>query len=143
MAATEDFQQFVEHVQAAMRQFVTGNPVPLQGLWSHADDVTVFGGFGAYEQGWEQVGSNVAWASARFRGGSLTFETLAMGINGDLAYTCWLEKGEVRVAGREEPGPLAVRVTHIYRREEGSWKLIHRHGDAILEKIEAAAVLPP
>jgi ketosteroid isomerase-like protein len=33
-----------------------------------------------------------------------------------------------------------MRVTHIYRREEGSWKLIHRHGDAITEKIEPAAV---
>jgi ketosteroid isomerase-like protein len=141
MSATDDFQQFVDQVQAAMNQFVTGNPAPLQALWSHADDVTVFGGFGAYERGWAQVGSNVAWASARFRGGSLSFETLAMGVSGNLAYTCWLEKGEVYVAGREEPGPLAVRVTHIYRQEEGDWRLIHRHGDAIIEKIEAPAVL--
>jgi len=141
MSATDDFQQFVEQVQEAMRQFVTGNPEPLKALWSHTDDVTVFGGFGAYERGWEEVGHNAEWASTRFRGGSLTFETLAMGMSGDLAYTIWIEKGEVRVAGREELSPLAIRVTHIYRREEGRWKLIHRHGDAVTEKIEATAIL--
>lgn len=141
MSATDDFQQFVNQVQEAMRQFITGNAASLKALYSHADDVTVFGGFGAYERGWQQVGSNVDWASARFRGGSITFETLALGVSGDLAYTIWLEKGEVRVAGREELSPLAIRVTHIYRREAGSWKLIHRHGDAITEKIAATAVL--
>ncbi len=141
MSATDDFQQFVDQVKAALNQFVTGNPAPSKAVWSQADDVTVFGGFGGYGKGWEQVSSHTDEASARFRGGNLTFETLAMGMSGDLAYTVWVERGEVRVAGREELSPAAVRVTHIYRREEGSWKLIHRHGDAITEKIEATAVL--
>ncbi len=48
MSATDDFQQFIDQVKEAMRQFITGNPAPLKALYSHADDVTVFGGFGAY-----------------------------------------------------------------------------------------------
>jgi len=28
-----------------------------------------------------------------------------------------------------EPKSVTIRVTHIYRREAGDWKLIHRHGD--------------
>jgi hypothetical protein len=31
------------------------------------------------------------------------------------------------VAGRNGPAPLTVRVTHIFRREDDSWRLIHRH----------------
>jgi ketosteroid isomerase-like protein len=26
--------------------------------------------------------------------------------------------------------PMSVRVTHIYRRENGEWKIVHRHGDS-------------
>jgi ketosteroid isomerase-like protein len=68
---------------------------------------------------------------------------MALGASGDLAYTVWIERGKVRVEGRDEPGMLAVRVTHIFRREDGEWKLIHRHGDPIVEKPEAGAALQP
>jgi ketosteroid isomerase-like protein len=25
--------------------------------------------------------------------------------------------------------PWTVRVTHVYRREDGDWRIVHRHGD--------------
>jgi ketosteroid isomerase-like protein len=25
--------------------------------------------------------------------------------------------------------PYTLRVTHVYRREHGEWKIVHRHGD--------------
>jgi len=28
-----------------------------------------------------------------------------------------------------EPEPMTIRVTHAYRREDGEWRLVHRHGD--------------
>jgi hypothetical protein len=60
-------------------------------------------------------------------------------MRGKLAHTVWLEKDDVRVAGQEELSPLTVRVTHLYSREEGSWKLIHLHGDAIVDLTEASS----
>lgn len=63
MPVTVDFQQFIDQVQAAMNEFVTGNPAPFKALWFHTDDVTVFGGFRASERGWEAVASNTDWAS--------------------------------------------------------------------------------
>jgi ketosteroid isomerase-like protein len=140
MPATDDFHQAVARVEMAITQFITGNPEPLKAVWSHADDATIFGGLGAYARGWEQVRSSVDRASAGFRGGYVNFEPLAWGVSGDLAYTVCLEKGVVSLTGREGLSPLALRVTHIYRREEGAWKLIHRHGDAITQEIEPTAV---
>jgi ketosteroid isomerase-like protein len=135
----DDFQQFVDQVKAATSQYVMGNATPFKELWSHADDVTIFGGFGAYEQGWDEVGPRLDWAASRIREGKEIIEPLAMGMSGDLAYTVWLENGEVRYAGREELSPRVLRVTHIYRREDGTWKIIHRHADAITEKIGPTA----
>jgi hypothetical protein len=141
MSIPDDFQQFVDQVKAAISQFVTGNAASFKACWSHADDVTIFGGWGAYEQGWEQVGPRLDWAAERFRGGTVACELLTQGVGGDLAYTVWLERGQVRVVGRDELSPMVLRVTHLYRREEGNWQVLHRHADAISEKTEAAAVL--
>lgn len=141
MFTGDDFDRSRQQVEAAVRIFVTGDPTPYQACWTHADDVTIFGAWGAYEQGWEHVGPRLEWAATRFRGGHLDFEPLALAMNGDLAYTIGIERGEVRVTGLDEFRPLALRVTHLYRREEGTWKLIHRHADAIIAKTEASAAL--
>ncbi len=54
----------------------------------------------AYEQGWEQVGPRLDWAAARFHGGQFTYESLAMGMSGDLAYAIGIERGEAHVLSR-------------------------------------------
>ena len=141
MSPDDDLRETLDRLVAALNRLVTGDPEPFKALLSHGQDVTVFGGFGAYERGWEQVAQNTEFAASRFHGGQVGVEPLAMGTSGDLAYTVWIERGEVRVEGRDEPGPLVLRVTHIFRRETGAWKLIHRHGDPVVEKTEATAVL--
>ena len=141
MSTLSDLQQTVHHIQAVSKQFIMGDPAPFQACWSHADDVTICGAWGAYEKGWEQVGPRLEWGAARYRGGQTNFELLALAESGDLAYTVWIERGEARVVGQEEFRPMALRVTQIYRRENNVWKILHRHADAIIEKIEATAVL--
>lgn len=138
----DDLREMLARTIAALGHLVNGDPAPYSALWSHADDVTVMGGFGSYVVGWEQVRQNTEVAASRFRGGHLVgVEELAVGHDGDLAYAVWIERGEVRVEGQPEPGRLAVRVTHLFRREAGTWRIIHRHGDPITEIREAAAVL--
>jgi ketosteroid isomerase-like protein len=118
MSAADDFHQTVEQVEAASSHFITGDAEPMKALYSHTDDVTIFGAWGPHEQGWEQIGPRLDWAAARFRGGKI-------------AYTVGIERGEMRVAGRDELSPMDLRVTLIYRWENGTWKLIHRHADPI------------
>ena len=118
------------------------DPAPFKALWSHADDVTLLGGIGAYAKGWEQVGPRLDGVAATFRvGRGWSIEPLAMGMSGDLAYTVHFESSEVRVARRDEWSPVVLRVTHLYRREEGTWKIIHRHADTSMERIEVTATL--
>jgi ketosteroid isomerase-like protein len=140
MPRADDFYQTLEQVRTANQHFLAGDSAPYKACWSHTDDVTIFGGWGAYEKGWQQVGPRLDWAAARFLEGQRTIELLSMALSGDLAYTVWIERGETRVVGSDELRPSGLRVTHIFRREEGAWKVIHRHADAIMEKIEATAV---
>lgn len=141
MSSSKDLQQTVQQIQAVSRQYLMGDPAPFQACWSHADDVTICGAWGAYEKGWDQVGPRLEWGATRYRDGQANFELLALTESGDLAYTVWIERGEVRVAGQEEFRPMVLRVTQIYRREGNAWKIVHRHADAIIEKIEATAIL--
>jgi ketosteroid isomerase-like protein len=47
---------------------------------------------------------------------------------GDMGYTVGLERfNHYTEDGRVEP--ITVRVTHVYRREDGKWRIVHRHGD--------------
>ncbi len=47
MAALDELQHTLEQMEAALRQFVNGTPTAFKACWSHADDVTIFGGWGA------------------------------------------------------------------------------------------------
>ncbi len=141
MPIPDDFQQLLQQERMANEHFLAGDAGPVKMQWSHADDVTICGGLGAYEKGWEQVGPRLDWAAAPFREGHSTIEMLAIGTSGDLAYAVWIDRGQVRVAGRDEFSPMVLRITQIYRREEGMWKVIHRHGDPITDKTEVSAIL--
>ena len=55
------------------------------------------------------------------------FDVTAAGASGDLAYTVGYEHNRGKMDGEARTSTL--RVTHIYRREGGQWRIVHRHGD--------------
>lgn len=123
-----DLQQTLDRVHSALVAIVRGDPEPYMRLWSRADDVSLFGAYGPCRQGWDQVSQTFRWVATRFTRGELRCEDLIVNVSGDLAYTVGYEKGTVAVDG-EEPEPMSIRVTQIYRREDGQWRLMHRHAD--------------
>ena len=134
-AATTSIQQLFKQVEAAGASFFAGDPAPIIALWFRGNDVTIFGGSGSYAQGWQAVEPRIRWAAAHFRGGRGALEPVTMGESGDLAYTISIERGEVQLEGSEELRPLALRVTQLYRREDGEWKIIHQHADPIEDSV--------
>jgi ketosteroid isomerase-like protein len=55
-------------------------------------------------------------------------ERTVVASSGDLAYTIGFERSHVSVDGGP-PRDAVLQVTHIYRRIDGDWKLMHRHAD--------------
>ncbi len=141
MARDEGIQGAIDAFEATLETFVAGDAGPTTAQWSRRDDITIFGGWGAYERGWAAVSSRLAWAASRFSGGRVTYEPLAAGSSGDLGYAIGLERGEAHVAGQGQPSPLVLRVTHLFRREEGEWRMIHPHADPITVKTAPMEIL--
>ena len=60
---------------------------------------------------------------------SYEFELLAYDVFGDMAYTAGFEHTSVFIDG--QPRTYTLRATQVYRREEGEWRVAHRHGDTV------------
>ena len=107
---------------------LNGDPRPRKLLWSHNDPVTVLGA-DRNANGWSDVEPLFDWLGSNFSNcESSKFEVLAAGASGDLAYAVGFERMTASVGG-QAPVPFALRVTLIFRREDGEWKAVHRHAD--------------
>jgi ketosteroid isomerase-like protein len=127
-----DLHQVVEQYHAAADEFSRGDSLPVKKIFSHRDDVTLANPFGLPVRGWKQVSEALDFASSRFRDGRVTsFDTIAKYETSELATILEIELWKARVGGRDDVDSFTLRVTSTFRREEGTWKLIHRHADPI------------
>jgi ketosteroid isomerase-like protein len=119
----------LEEMTASLAAILNGNPGPAINSWAASDDVTLFGAGGPIEKGHKPVTDTMRWVGSRFTGcEAMDVENTVVASSGDLAYTVGFERSHVSIDG----GPardMTVRVTHIYRRIDGEWKLMHRHAD--------------
>lgn len=133
-SSSADFQAFLTNLHTAHDEYINGRPAAFKALWSRRDDVTIFGGFGAGERGWEAVGPRLDWASSQFEKGTRTREVISTVVTADLGYVVQLERVQYTMPGTSTRAVLELRVTMIARREGGEWRLVHRHADSQLAK---------
>ncbi len=106
-----------------------GDPGPRLAMWSSRDPVTLFGA-ATSKSGAGEVRRFFRFLASQFSDCTVyRYELVAAEVSGDLAYTVGYEHTAVSMEG-VPIGPYTLRVTHLYRREDGEWKIIHRHGDA-------------
>jgi hypothetical protein len=132
MAAVDDLDEVVEQCQLALREFVKGNPEPMQMMFSHQEEVTLANPLGPPARGWEQVAATTERAASQIRDGEITgFETVAKCVTPELAYIVWIERNKGKLGAREDIVLFPLRVTMVFRPEEGTWKIVHRQADPI------------
>ena len=106
-----------------------GDPEPRLALWAHEDPVTLFGAAVPVESGRAGIEQVSHWLASRMSASKkFDVELIAAGVSGDLAYTVGFEHSEYSFDGASVQNAV-LRVTHIYRRENGEWRIVHRHGD--------------
>ena len=135
----DGLQPILRHLGEARTAVANGDSEPMKALCSHGDAVSMCGFWGGVEHGWAEVGERWDWVAAQFVPGPgvVTADTVFLTATEEMAYGVFLERWWGQFTTRAEPTETMVRVTLIFRREDGAWKAVHRHGD------ERVAKAPP
>ncbi|MEW5974782.1 MAG: nuclear transport factor 2 family protein [Acidobacteriota bacterium] len=126
------FEEVLRRVEAAQVELVSGRPEAFKGLWSHRDDVTLVGGLGGeIERGWSAVARRLDWVSTQFFEGSRAHQEVSRAVGQDVAYVVQRETIRFRLPGQKGKVTQVLRATMVFRREDGTWRIVHRHADAL------------
>jgi ketosteroid isomerase-like protein len=135
MNEPDDFMAWVHgQLKDAETALHNGDATPRRLIWSRNEPVTVFGAWKT-AVGREEVDDLFTLLANSFSDAKgFSFELVAADVSGDMAYTVGYEHSQVSVDG--EPRTYTLRATQVYRREGGDWKVVHRHGDTLVDPKE-------
>ncbi len=139
----QSFADALARLRQALALVAGGDVTAIKALYSHQADATSFYGWGGYEKGWDAVSKRWDWASQQFKGGTVSHDNLTTVVTAELAYTTDVETFEVRMDGMDQPTRWTNRVTHIFRLEDGEWRLVHRHANRLEDQYKPSTRLAP
>ncbi len=138
-----DRDDFVAWTQTRLRDaeiaLHNGEPGPRLTIWSTREPVSVLGaarsavGQEAVRELFQSLGETFSNCT------SYVYEIVAADVVGDVAFTAGFERTQASING--EPRRYVLRATQVYRREDGDWKVAHRHADTAPDSDEVRSIL--
>ena len=129
-----EFDRMVERTQRAVAALLQGDPEPEKELWSRRHDITVANPLGGYRRGWQDVEAGLDLAADGFaRGGTCAFEEVSRNAGAEYGFVFEMERFVSNLTDGRKLSDGALRVTMVFRLEDGEWKLIHRQADTLTE----------
>jgi ketosteroid isomerase-like protein len=114
---------------------VNGDYEPLSKIIASKSPASFFSPQGDVVEGAEKVATRYEKDAHAFADGSTSeLEILDGASEGDFGYWVGYQKAEVHMKGKSDPIPMKIRITELFRKEHGDWKMIHRHADVPPEK---------
>ncbi|MDQ4035442.1 MAG: nuclear transport factor 2 family protein [Chloroflexota bacterium] len=134
----QELNDTIEAFREALRVYVKGDGEPALSFFSTREDVTLANPIGPPVRGPAAVRTRTIEGADYFKDGgqvrfaevSSRFEEVSRFAVSELGYVVQLERHEGRLVSGAET-VIALRVTLIFRREEGRWRIVHRHADPI------------
>jgi ketosteroid isomerase-like protein len=137
----DEVRKASEQLYAALNHMLNGDSCVMADIWSHSNAVTTMHPVGGREVGWDKVRETWDQIARLTSDGEVKLREQLIQMDGDTAYEIGTEHGHVKLGGRGVS--LEQRVTNIYRREAGKWKVVHHHTDIspamqeVLRRLEA------
>jgi len=143
VSEVESLAEVIDEYHAGIEEFMTGNCERSVLLLSHKF-VTLGNPFGPWATGFDEVAAAMRRTSPNYQDGrAVAFDRIAEYVDDDVAYIVEVERLEAKVAKREYLQQVPLRTTSIFRPEEGTWKLVHRHVDLTNTIKTVASVIEP
>lgn len=127
MSVESEVRNASEKFYSALNRMAKGETGTMNGVWSHDPGATALHPIGGREVGWDQIGGSFDGVAGIASGGEIKLQDQLIQVAGDMAYEVGIETGTLTLGGLK--ASIEHRVTNIYRRESGAWKLVHHHTD--------------
>ncbi len=135
MTVEDEVRAASEAFYSALNSTFGGDPAPMFDVWRHTPTVSALRPNGGREVGWDELWSAWNQVAEVFSGGHVEMTDRAICVCGDIAYEIGLERGTLKPAGATVKAEH--RVTNIFERSDGEWKIIHHHTDKSEGAMEA------
>ena len=139
-----------EEVAALVRRAAEANAALLRGdiggylaLIRHGEDYTLMAPFGgAPTRGFDLSEERLEQFGRFFRSGTGEIELVESYVSGEMVVLAVIERQRAAIGDLPEQD-WSLRVTLVFRRDAGEWRLVHRHADPLVHGIglEQAAAL--
>ncbi len=141
MSNEDEVRNASKQFYAGLNRMVNGDAGPLADIWLHGEAVTAMHPIGDRQVGWDAVRSSFEKVAQMASDGKVELRDQIIRVVGDVAYEAGVEQGHLRLAG--QPVAIEHRVTNIYQREAGRWKMIHHHTDISPGMLDVLSRLQP
>jgi ketosteroid isomerase-like protein len=139
MSTEDEVREASAQFYAALNSMINGDAGPQGDIWSHSGEVSAFHPIGGQTVGWDAVDDSWKQVAALASDGKVELGDQLIRAGEDMAYEVGTERGQATMAG--EQVSLEHRVTNVYRREGGSWKIVHHHTDLSPDMLDILARL--
>lgn len=127
MSTEREIREVSTQFYAALNRMLNGNAHALSDIWSHRSFVTAMHPLGGRQLGWAKVRKTWEQIARRSSEGKVELKDQLIRVAGEIAYEVGVEYVQAKLGGQKVA--VEIRVTNIYQREAGAWKITHHHTD--------------
>jgi ketosteroid isomerase-like protein len=128
--------ELIDRWSAAAQAYMDGDLRTYARLANHASEYLLMPPYGGDPRpGFDGSDEAVDWLARTFHGGTAQVEVFGAYASGDLAVLVIVERQHGAV-GELPSQDWSMRVTLVFRREGGDWRLLHRHADPLTRPID-------